>query len=304
MSLSKGVNAALSNKNDAACSAGADFVSIARFMGNPITNASTTRKPRLAASSYLNTAPLIWSFKHGSVKDDVELVEAVPARCAELLAQGQVDIALVPAIEYQRIPDLAVVPSVCIGSREKVRSVILVSKLDNLKNIRKVALDESSRTSAALVKIIFREFVDCKPEWVAAAPDVRQMLADNDAALVIGDPAMTFAPEGLHVFDMASLWRKHTGLGFVFALWMISPDASSESRAIDFKAACSEGLDRRAEIVEFYLPLLGLSRDELQTYLLENISFFLDHELRAGLDLFFQLALKHSLIPVLTPLKL
>jgi chorismate dehydratase len=273
-------------------------------MGKPIANANTNRKPRLAASSYLNTAPLIWSFKHGSVKDDVELVEAVPARCAELLAQGQVDIALVPAIEYQRIPDVAVAPSVCIGSREKVRSVILVSKLDNLKDIRKVALDESSRTSAALVKIIFREFVDCEPQWFAAAPDVKQMLADNDAALVIGDPAMTFAREGLQVFDMASLWRRHTGLGFVFALWMISPAASSESRAIDFKAACAEGLDRRAEIVESYLPLLGLSRDELQTYLLENISFFLDDELRAGLELFFQLALKHRLIPTLTPLKL
>ena len=273
-------------------------------MGNPMATANTKRRPRLAASSYLNTAPLIWSFKHGSVKDDVELVEAVPAGCADLLAQGQVDIALVPAIEYQRIPDVAVVPSVCIGSREKVRSVILVSKLDNLKNIRRVALDESSRTSAALVKVIFREFVDSEPKWIAAAPDVKQMLADNDAALVIGDPAMTFAREGLKVFDMASLWRKHTELGFVFALWMISPEASSESRAIDFKAACEEGLEKREEIVDFYQPLLGLSRDELQTYLLENISFFLDEELRAGLDLFFQLAHKHRLIPSLTPLKL
>jgi chorismate dehydratase len=273
-------------------------------MGNPIATANTKMKPRLAASSYLNTAPLIWSFKHGSAKGDVELVEAVPARCADLLAQGEVDIALVPAIEYQRIADVAVVPSVCIGSREKVRSVILISKLDNLKDIRKVALDESSRTSAALVKIIFREFIDCEPEWVAAAPDVKRMLADNDAALVIGDPAMTFVREDLKIFDIASLWRRHTELGFVFALWMISPGASAESRAIDFKAVCEEGLERRGEIVDFYQPLLGLSRAELQTYLLENISFFLDDELRAGLDLFFQLALKHRLIPTLTPLKL
>lgn len=273
-------------------------------MDNRIATATTKSKPRLAASSYLNTAPLIWSFKHGHRKDDVELVEAVPAICAELLAQGQVDVALVPTIEYQRIPDVAVVPSVCVGSRQKVRSVILVSKLDELKDIRRVALDESSRTSAALLKIIFREFLKCEPEWVAAAPDVKRMLADNDAALVIGDPAMTLSREGLKVFDMAGLWRRYTNLGFVFAMWMIGPEASSASRTIDFKAICEEGLRRREEIIDFYLPLLRLSREELQTYLLDNISFFLDDELQAGLDLYFHLALKHELIPILTPLKL
>lgn len=221
-------------------------------MSNRITTATSKSKPRLAASSYLNTAPLIWSFKHSPRKNDVELVDAVPSICAELLAQGHVDIALVPTIEYQRIPDVAVVPSICIGSRGKVRSVILVSKLDELKDIRRVALDESSRTSAALLKIIFREFLHCEPEWVAAAPDLKLMLADSDAALVIGDPAMTLSAEGFKVFDMAGLWRKHTNLGFVFAMWMIGPEASSASRKIDFKAVCEEGLGRREEIIDFY----------------------------------------------------
>lgn len=256
----------------------------------------------MAASSYLNTAPLIWSFRKGSRINDVELVEAVPARCAELLAQAQVDVALVPAIEYQRIPGLAVVPGVCIGSRERVCSVILVSKLDELKDIRAIALDESSRTSATLIRIIFREFLGFEPQWRSAPPDLKQMLADNDAALVIGDPAMTLPRQGLKIFDLASLWREHTGLGFVFAMWMIGPSASEAALAIDFVAACQEGLARTDEIVDFYQPLLGLARDELQSYLKENISFLLDDELRAGLNLFYELAHKHGLIPAVRPL--
>jgi chorismate dehydratase len=210
----------------------------------------------------------------------------------------------VPAIEYQRIPDVTIVPGVCVGSRERVRSVNLVSKLDDLREVRKVALDESSRTSATLVKIIFREFLGFEPEWVSAAPDLNAMLDENDAALIIGDPGMTFSRRGFEVFDMASLWRKHTGHGFVFAIWMIGTTASPEAQSIDFVAACREGVARTEEIIDFYQPTLGLARDELQTYLRDNLSFFPDEELRAGLNLYYQLAFKHGLIPAVKPLNL
>ena len=156
-------------------------------------------RPRLAASSYLNTAPLIWSFKYGARKDEVNLVEALPSSCANLVARGEVDFALVPVIEYQRIAGAGLVPGVCVGSREKVRSVVLVSRLNNLKKVRTVALDESSRTSAALVTIIFKEFLGFEPKWTTRSPDLKQMLRDNDAALIIGDPAMTFARDSLRV---------------------------------------------------------------------------------------------------------
>src|SRR5437879_4392579 len=149
------------------------------------------RLPRIAASSYLNTAPLIWSFIHGSQRDAVELfTDRSPARCAEMLASDEVDAALVPVIEYQRIPDIVIVPDVCVGSRSAVRSVVLVTRRNNLKKITRVALDDSSRTSVALVKIIFREFLGFEPEWRTSAPDLKSMLAEADAALIIGDPAM------------------------------------------------------------------------------------------------------------------
>src|ERR1044072_8246885 len=179
---------------------------------------------RLAASSYLNSAPLIWSFLQGPHEGSVEFVEAVPARCAQLLSPSEVEGALIPVIEYQRIDGGLLVPNVCVGSQKEGLSFVLVSKNKRLEDIRPVALDESSRTSATLVKIIFREFLDREPEWTTRAPNLEAMLEHNDAALIIGDPGMTFPRQGLNVWDMAGLWQKHTGLGFVFAMWMVRDD--------------------------------------------------------------------------------
>lgn len=246
----------------------------------------------------------MWSFKHGSRKVSVELSEPVPSQCADLLAQGLVDVALIPAIEYQRIRNLELVPNICVGSREEVHSVVLLSRLDDLKQIRSIALDESSRTSATLTKVIFSEFIGTVPQWVDAKPDVEKMLSENDAALVIGDPGMTLQRQGLNVFDLASLWRQHTGLGFVFALWALGPTASTAARAIDFDAACKEGIAQIDAILDYYQPLLGRPREDLQSYLEKNISFYMDDELRAGLELFYALAYKHNLIPALLPLTL
>lgn len=294
--------------NCLACGVSYDLVSIVLNIflsrGN-IPISKTTSKPRLAASSYLNSAPLVWSFKHGPLEGEVDLVEPVPAQCADLLAAGQVDVALIPAIEYQRIPDITLVPEVCIASLQEVRSVILVSRHADLNSIRSVALDESSRTSAALVKIIFREFLGFEPQWISAPPNPERMLADNDAALLIGDPAMSFPrEERFTVFDMATLWRRYTDLGFVFAMWAIASNAPDSAHSIDFRGVRDDGLSRIEEIIDFYQPLLGLSRVELKAYLRENISFALDNELSAGLELFYKLAYQHELIPALKPLKL
>ncbi|HEU4794381.1 MAG TPA: MqnA/MqnD/SBP family protein, partial [Pyrinomonadaceae bacterium] len=109
---------------------------------------------QLAASSYLNSAPLIWSFLHGSKRGHVDFVDEVPSRCAQLLREEKVDGALVPVIEYQRIDNGFLVPDVCVGSQKEVLSVVLVAKDTDLEQIRSVALDESSRTSATLVKVI------------------------------------------------------------------------------------------------------------------------------------------------------
>ncbi|HEX8707158.1 MAG TPA: menaquinone biosynthesis protein [Pyrinomonadaceae bacterium] len=269
--------------------------------------ADAKRAPRLAASSYLNTVPLIWSFMRGTRRREVELVtDTAPARCADMLARGEVQAALVPVIEYQRIEGLRIVPGVCVGSTSRVRSVVLVTRDEfaDLRGIRTVALDVSSRTSATLVRIIFREFLGFEPEWTEGAPDLEAMLARSDAALIIGDPAMTFSRRGVIVYDLADLWRKHTGLGFVFAMWMARRDELESVGRIDFAGARDEGLAHVAEIAALYSRAVNLPLAEVRSYLLENISFDLSREMRAGLDLFYRLAHKHGMIPEVRPLQM
>jgi chorismate dehydratase len=265
---------------------------------------TTTNRPQIAASSYLNTAPLIWSFIHGSQRHAVELLtDTAPARCAEMLARGEVDAALVPVIEYQRMEDVLIVPGVCVGSKSAVRSVVLVTRRNNLKKVERVALDESSRTSVALVKIIFREFLGFEPEWISAAPDLKSMLAHADAALIIGDPAMKIPRDQFRVFDLATLWHEFTGLGFVFAMWMVREDGDQKIRGIDFAAARDEGLAHVDDIAAENETLAGLSLEEIRTYLTENIAFGVDQEMKKGLSIYFELASKHNLIPQGKPLE-
>jgi chorismate dehydratase len=260
------------------------------------------QKPRIAASSYLNTAPLIWSFTHGSQRDKVELfTDTAPARCAEMLARGEVDAALVPVIEYQRINGISIVPDVCVGSKTAVRSVVLATRKNNLKKIERVALDESSRTSAALVKIIFREFLGFEPEWKTAAPDLHTMMQQADAALIIGDPAMTIPRDQFRVFDLATLWHEFTGLGFVFAMWMVRNDRVDKIRTISFGAASNEGQANLDRLIADYSHPLELSPPEIKEYLTENIVFLLDEEMRKGLTLYFELASKNDLIAQAKP---
>lgn len=230
------------------------------------------------------------------------MVEGVPSKCAELLAQGDVDAALVPVIEYQRANHVSLIPDVCVGSKNEVRSVVLVSTDAELETIRSIALDQSSRTSAALLKILFREFLGTEPKWATYSPNLNKMLDRNDAALIIGDPGMTFPRDGLRVWDMASLWRKYTDLGFIFAMWMIRTADAEIAQKADFAAARDEGLANKAAIVEQYRNQLSLAESEVESYLTDNITFAPDESMLAGLKLYFELAHKHKLIPELKPL--
>ena len=261
--------------------------------------------PRIAASSYLNTAPLIWSFLHGARRHQVQLItDTAPARCGDMLARRQVEAALVPVIEYERIKGIQLVPGVCVGSHSAVRSVVLASKFDDLKRIRKVALDNSSRTSQALLKILFCEFLEFEPEWEPGTPDLPAMLKTNDAALIIGDPAMAISAKDLHIFDLASVWRRFTGTGFVFAMWMAREEAAEVIGRVDFAGARDEGLNHMDDITRNYAALPDLPQRELIGYLRDNISFSLDEDLKKGLQLFYQLAFKHEIISTSPRLKM
>lgn len=262
--------------------------------------------PRIAASSYSNTAPLVWSFLYGSLRGSAELImDTAPARSAELLAGGRVDAALVPVFSYQTISNVRLIPNVCVGAKERVRSVCLVTKGCDLADVRNVALDVSSRTSAALTKIIFREFIGREPFWIDAAPNIDEMLVGADCALLIGDPSLRIPNEkngddgSLRKFDLVELWRENTGLGFVFAMWMTRASASP----LDFAAARDEGVAHIDEIAANYTDQIGIGAADLVDYLGRSISYSVSDEMSAGLELYFNLANIHGLIERNLPLQ-
>ena len=260
--------------------------------------------PRIAASSYSNTAPLIWSFLYGSERGRFELIlDNAPARSAELLAQKRVDAALVPVIEYQRIENVLLVADVCVGAKEKVRSVCLVTKGSDLKSVKSVALDVSSKTSVALTKIIFREFFNFEPIYKTANPNLEEMLFDSDCALLIGDPALAVDENIYRKFDLAETWKEYTGFGFVFAMWMANAERAEIAKTIDFQKLCDEGLKHLDEIIASYESEISFAPDEFKKYLTENIAYAIDDSMRAGLSLYFELAHKHQLIERLKPLQ-
>ena len=277
---------------------------------------------RISASSYSNTAPLIWSFLYGKNRGRHELIlDNAPARSAELLAQNRIDAALVPVIEYQRIENVFLVPNVCVGAKEKVRSVCLVTKGKDLSDVKTVSLDVSSRTSVALSKIIFREFFGLEPEYKVSKPNVTEMLAESDCAVLIGDPALMIADCGLRIadsetddkgqrtkdelrkFDLVETWKGFTGFGFVFAMWMANEDKIEAAKTIDFAAARDEGLNHLDEIVSNYESQIPLEREDFKNYLSQNISYSIDDSMRKGLELYYELAEKHGLIEKNKPLQ-
>lgn len=258
----------------------------------------------MAASNYSNSATLIWSFWHGAQREKViYLPDAAPSKCAEMLGQNKVEIALTPVIEYQRIAKTLIIPDCCIASKHLVKSVILVTRGDELKSAKTVALDVSSKTSVALTQIIFREFFARQPEWIAHEPDAEKMLETCDAALLIGDPALNLDPDKFRVFDIAQLWREFTGLGFVFAFWLARAEAAEQARELDFIGARDEGLEKIEEIIRFYTPQIKLSPANFYLYLTQNITYSLDEELKLGLQLYYKLARKLGLIENLKELE-
>lgn len=260
---------------------------------------------RISASSYSNTAPLIWSFLYGQNHGKFELIlDNAPARSAEFLSQNRVDAALVPVIEYQRIEHVLLVPDVCVGAKERVRSVCLVTKGEDLRAAKSVALDVSSKTSVALTKIIFREFLGFEPNYKNAKPNLSEMLRDSDCALLIGDPALTIDEKIYRKFDLAEVWKSFTGFGFVFAMWMANAENAEIAKTIDFAAARDEGLRHLDEILSNYEAKIPLAREEFKVYLSQNISYAIDANMQKGLELFFRLAHKNRLIEKCKPLAL
>jgi chorismate dehydratase len=258
---------------------------------------------RISLVHYLNAAPLGWYFLHGPDRAYFRVLPSSPASCADQLAAGEADIGLIPSIEYQRIPDLHVIPGVSISAIQEVRSVLLV-RPHGLAEIQSVALDTSSRTSITLLKLLLEHRLNIRPKFVPHEPDLREMLRKCDAALIIGDAALRCAPEDYEILDLAAAWRAWQNLPFVFAFWACRQEVvATNGLAGLFQQAKDWGVAKIDDIAAEYSRRLQLPAAFLERYLRRNLDHTMSPEHVAGVNRFHRLAFESGLIDSLRPIR-
>ncbi len=256
-------------------------------MDNPI---------RIGAVNYLNTKPLICDLE--VLAPAAELILDVPSRLADRLAAGELDVALIPVIEYFRAGTYSLVPGVAIATRGPVLSVTLFSRKP-WHEIQTMALDAGSRTSAALTQILLQKRYGVHAEIVPLPLDRGAEDVDADAALLIGDRAMRACLPGFaHAYDLGQEWYDWTGLPFVYAVWAVRPGVDLAGVDAALMEAKRRGVARAGLIAEREAPLLGLDAGFCRRYLANILHFDLGPREQAGLRHYYSLARELGLAPM------
>ena len=256
---------------------------------------------RLGAVSYLNTKPLVYGLDAHPDQFDVRF--DVPAKCAELLHEGQVDLGLIPAIEYLR-GKYAIVPDISIASDGEVATVAVFTRKP-ISDVKTLALDLSSRTSVALTRVLCAKKWKIAPTFTPAEPDLEAMLRRADAALVIGDPCFNIDPKKHNVtkIDLGAEWKALTGLPFVYAMWVGRPGAVSPEHRRALQAARDRGLANLPAIAKQESGGDPLYEQRALAYLRDNLRFGLGKAEQAGLRRFHELAAEIGVVTGVQPLR-
>ena len=257
---------------------------------------------RVSAVEYLNARPLVHELETRA--DLFDLRFDIPARCAAQLHDRSVDLGLIPSIEYLQGSDYRIVPDVAVASEGQVASVALFTTRP-ATSLRSVAVDSSSRTASALLRILCAEWWDIDPKLVKLRPELPVMLKRCDAALVIGDAALflDYESQGLDKVDLGDEWTAMTSLPFVWAMWVGRASTLGPDHVTALQTARANGVQAIDEIVARHC-----SGDEEQLeiglqYLRENVSFDLDERALAGLRKFYEYAYDLRLVPTRTDLR-
>jgi chorismate dehydratase len=252
----------------------------------------------LGVVSYLNALPL---YRTLETEGAVEVIRELPARLTPRLAAGECDAALIPIVDSFRGNGSGVISDACIGSTGAVRSVLMFSKCEP-GQVRSVAADTSSHTSVAMLRIILSDGYACEPPFVDRSPDVRAMLEEHDAALVIGDNALEAAlslPKTVQVLDLGQAWRELTGTSFVYAAWVARRGLTGAPRqelADLLSAARDEGLKRLPAVVRANPNPTRLTPSAIEDYLTNAIEFYRTDKHRAGMEEFERRCRQHGLV--------
>jgi chorismate dehydratase len=253
---------------------------------------------RVGAVNYLNSKPLVCGLE--ALAPEIVLSFDLPSRLSDSLAAGRLDVALIPTVEFFRAPGYHVVSDACVACRGPVLSVKLYFRVPP-SDVRRVALDEGSRTSSALTQILLAELHGVRPQLEPLPIGFGLEASDADAVLLIGDRAIAEAGSEdsgfVDMWDLGDVWSRWTDLPFVFAMWIARPDVQAAEVAPVLNAARDEGLQRLARIAVREAGLLAISGELATRYLRDNLHFKLGRKERAGLRKFYQLCVKHGLAP-------
>jgi chorismate dehydratase len=243
---------------------------------------------RIGAVSYLNTKPLVHELE--ALAPQAELILDYPSRLADQMALGELDVALIPVIEYFRAGTYSLVPNIAIASQGPVLSVTLFSRTP-WTQIRRVSLDEGSRTSAALTQVLLRKKYGVQPEVCPLPLDRTAEDVDADAVLLIGDRAMHACLPGFrYAFDLGQEWHDWTGLPFVYAAWAVRAGVDLGPALDAFYEAKRRGLQDVGLIAAREAPRLLLDAGFCRRYLANIIHFDLGPRELAGLNHYYMLA--------------
>lgn len=245
---------------------------------------------RVSAVSYLNTWPLVWGFQSGPQRGIFDFRYDLPAQCAAAIESGAADIGLVPSAEVERL-GLDFFTDVGIACEGPVRSILLISRVP-FERISSLAVDAGSRTSVALARIVLGERYGAFPNVFAREPSLELMLAEADAALIIGDPALRLDPAALQfrVMDLGEEWVRWTGLPMVFAVWAGRAETLRNAQAEPFARSFEWGWRHMDQIVAKAVAEGGFDADLAREYLTEHIRYRLGAAHLAGLARFRELA--------------
>lgn len=254
---------------------------------------------RVGAVSYLNTKPLVEGLEE--ISDRIELIYDLPSRLADRLKNGLLDVALVPVIEVAS-PQYTVVSDACIACRGEVWSVKLMCR-DPEMRIERVALDEGSRTSSALARILLAQKYDLHPDFEPLKISADWRECEADAVLIIGDRAMKAAdPRFPHELDLGLAWHRWTGLSFVFAVWAARGPITADPLQLTevgrwLSAARDRGMANAMEIAHREAAAYGLTPRECCDYFSRHLHFTLGPRERMGLEMYYRYAARMHLVP-------
>jgi chorismate dehydratase len=258
---------------------------------------------RLGAVGYLNARPLVYGLDR---EPRFTIRYDVPSECARLLHVNGIDVGLIPSIEFLRGGPYRIVPDLAIASRGPVASVAIYTTR-SMPDVRSIAMDTSSRTSVALVRVLCARLFRIDPAIETRGPDLQDMLARCDAALIIGDnalfqPAIADGPRAVEKIDLGEAWFQLTGLPFVYAFWAGRPDALTADDVAALQAARDEGVRRPEDLAREYLAATPDRHRLGADYLRDNIKYFLGPDERAGLERFYRYAAEAGVVDRIAPL--